>query len=107
AGMMTDARTSLGSPVPAGFASMRTIALTLVIAWLAPAAAPPLAARAAEAAPSPADVAFFERSVRPVLVERCYSCHSATAKKAKGGLSLDTRAGVMKGGDSGPAVVPG
>ncbi|MFM8470591.1 MAG: c-type cytochrome domain-containing protein, partial [Limisphaerales bacterium] len=42
---------------------------------------------------------FFEKRVRPVLVERCYECHSTTAKKLKGGLALDTRAGVLKGGD--------
>lgn len=52
-------------------------------------------------------VDFFERKVRPVLVERCYECHSAQAQKLKGGLLLDTRDGVLKGGDSGPAIVPG
>jgi len=50
---------------------------------------------------------FFERQVRPLLVERCYSCHSTAAKKHKGGLLLDTRAAILKGGDSGPAAVPG
>ena len=44
---------------------------------------------------------------RPLLVDKCYSCHSAKAKKLKGGLLLDTRAGVINGGDSGPAIVPG
>ncbi|MEO6788535.1 MAG: DUF1553 domain-containing protein [Chthoniobacteraceae bacterium] len=52
--------------------------------------------------------AFFEQKVRPVLVEHCYSCHSAEAKKLKGGLYLDSKAGWQKGGDSGEAViVPG
>lgn len=67
------------------------------------------AARAAVAAPG-ADAAFFEQKIRPVLVEKCYECHSAEAQKAnklKGGLFLDTRAGVLKGGDTGPALVPG
>lgn len=50
---------------------------------------------------------FFESKIRPVLAEHCYSCHSATAKKIKGGLLLDTRPGWQKGGDSGPAIVPG
>ncbi len=50
---------------------------------------------------------FFERKIRPVLAERCYECHSAAAKKAKGGLTLDTRDGVLKGGDAGPVLVPG
>jgi hypothetical protein len=51
--------------------------------------------------------AFFESRVRPLLVERCHGCHSARAKKQRGGLLLDSRAGLQKGGDSGPAVVPG
>jgi hypothetical protein len=59
------------------------------------------------AAESPADREFFERKVRPLLVERCYSCHSSGAKKQKGGLRLDSRAAILKGGESGPAVVPG
>jgi len=50
---------------------------------------------------------FFEKKVRPVLVERCYECHSAAAKKNKGGLTLDTREGLLKGGDTGPALVAG
>lgn len=59
---------------------------------------------------SGADTAFFEQKIRPVLVEKCYECHSAEAQKnnkLKGGLFLDTRAGVLKGGDTGPALVPG
>src|SRR5688572_510533 len=52
-------------------------------------------------------VDFFERKIRPVLVERCYECHSAQAEKLKGGLLLDTKEGVLKGGDTGPAIVPG
>src|SRR5579872_1460021 len=51
--------------------------------------------------------AFFEQKIRPVLVKECYSCHSTEAKKSKGGLLLDTRAGLLKGGESGPAPVPG
>ncbi|MBX7106762.1 MAG: DUF1549 domain-containing protein, partial [Gemmataceae bacterium] len=53
----------------------------------------------------PAAVEFFESRVRPVLVEHCHACHSAT--KSKAGLRLDSRAGLLKGGDSGPAIVPG
>jgi hypothetical protein len=62
---------------------------------------------AAERPPTPEQVAFFERSIRPVLVRECYSCHATTAKKLRGGLQLDTRDGLREGGDSGPAVVPG
>jgi hypothetical protein len=50
---------------------------------------------------------FFEQKIRPVLVKQCYSCHSTEAKKSKGGLLLDTRAGLIKGGESGSALVPG
>jgi hypothetical protein len=52
-------------------------------------------------------VEFFEKRIRPLLAENCYSCHSATAKKLKGGLKLDSRAAALKGGDNGPALVPG
>jgi len=66
-----------------------------------------LASSSALAADS-AGITFFEQKVRPVLVEHCYSCHSAEAKKLKGNLYLDSKAGWEKGGDSGEAViVPG
>ena len=52
-----------------------------------------------------ADLEFFEKKIRPVLAEHCYKCHSADAKKLKGGLRLDHRAGVLKGGDTRPAIV--
>ncbi|MBL9151644.1 MAG: PSD1 domain-containing protein [Verrucomicrobiales bacterium] len=52
-------------------------------------------------------VAFFESRIRPALITHCYECHSAEAKKIKGGLRLDSRAGWMTGGDSGPAILPG
>ena len=59
-------------------------------------------------AADPAGVAFFEQKVRPVLVEQCYSCHSEEAKKLKGNLYLDSKAGWEKGGDYGePVIVPG
>ena len=50
-------------------------------------------------------VAFFENKVRPLLLARCVECHGD--KKHKGGLRLDSRAGWAKGGESGPAIVPG
>ncbi len=58
------------------------------------------------AAPTGAQLDFFEKRIRPILVERCYECHSAE-KKQKGGLSLDTRDAVLKGGDTGPALTAG
>ncbi len=73
------------------------VALTLAFA--------PAAASARDAAP--ADVEFFEKKVRPVLVEHCYKCHSASSKTPKGGLRVDTRAALLAGGDGGPALVPG
>jgi hypothetical protein len=50
---------------------------------------------------------FFEKKVRPILTQHCYGCHSAAAKKRRGGLYLDSRDALRKGGDTGPAVVPG
>ncbi len=51
-------------------------------------------------------VDFFEKKVRPVFAEHCYSCHSASAKKEKGGLRLDSTDAIKAGGDSGPVVMP-
>jgi len=50
---------------------------------------------------------FFESRIRPVLIQHCYACHSARAKSLEAGLRLDHRQGLRKGGESGPAVVPG
>ena len=57
--------------------------------------------------PSPEQVEFFETKIRPVFANECFKCHSEEAKKLKGELRLDTRAGMLKGGDTGAAVVPG
>ncbi len=54
-----------------------------------------------------AGIDFFETKIRPVLVESCYKCHSIEAKKHKGNLLLDSQAALRKGGDTGPAIVPG
>jgi hypothetical protein len=62
---------------------------------------------AAEPQSGPAGVDYFESKVRPVLVEHCYKCHSAQSKSLKGGLRLDGVVEMRKGGDTGPAVVPG
>src|SRR5262245_19946195 len=50
---------------------------------------------------------FFEAKIRPVLIEHCYKCHSVESKKRKGELWLDSRAGILEGGKSGPVLVPG
>jgi hypothetical protein len=62
---------------------------------------------AADAAPTAAQSDFFEKEVQPILRENCFKCHSHDADKIKGGLVLDTREGALKGGDSGPAILPG
>ncbi len=59
------------------------------------------------AAAEPEGIEFFENHIRPLLVQNCYKCHSQKAGKAKGELQLDTRAGLLKGGEVGPAIVPG
>ncbi len=56
---------------------------------------------------TPAQTQFFENKIRPMLSDACYKCHSQQSEKVKGGLFLDTRDGLLKGGESGPAIVPG
>ncbi len=53
------------------------------------------------------DIAYFERKVRPLLSQRCYSCHSKDAKVLHGQLRVDSSAGLLRGGESGPLLVPG
>jgi hypothetical protein len=65
-----------------------------------------LGASGAAAAAADGGLDLFEKRVRPLLVEHCYECHSA-GKKARGGLLVDSRAALLRGGDSGPALVPG
>ena len=77
---------------------MRFAAFTIILATSAFSAEPKLTTE---------QVNFFESKVRPVLVENCYKCHSEASDKVKGGLLLDSRDGWSKGGDSGPAIVPG
>ncbi|HLX63237.1 MAG TPA: PSD1 and planctomycete cytochrome C domain-containing protein [Planctomycetota bacterium] len=59
------------------------------------------------AEPSREELEFFEKKIRPVLADNCYKCHSAKSEKVKGALLLDSRAASLKGGEHGPAVVPG
>ncbi|NNJ24103.1 PSD1 and planctomycete cytochrome C domain-containing protein [Alienimonas chondri] len=58
-------------------------------------------------APTAEQLQFFETKVRPLLAERCYSCHSAKADPIQAGLLVDSRASLLAGGDSGAALVPG
>jgi hypothetical protein len=59
------------------------------------------------AEPTTAQLQFFENKIRPVLSQNCYKCHSLNSEKVKGGLLLDSREAMLRGGDTGPAVVPG
>src|SRR5262249_16591312 len=88
---------------PTMTAPLPRASLFLVAALLA---GPASWARAADRA-GPEGVEFFEKRIRPRLVQHCYPCHSTQAGKAKGKLLLDSRDAVRKGGSSGPAVVPG
>jgi hypothetical protein len=55
----------------------------------------------------PAKVEFFEKNIRPVLVDNCYKCHGENPEKIKGGLILSDASGLLVGGDLGPVIVPG
>jgi hypothetical protein len=79
----------------------------LLAAWTAAPADLGAQAPADGGKPTPEQLAFFEKNIRPVLVKECYGCHSKNAEKVRGGLTLDTREGLRKGGDNGPALVPG
>jgi mono/diheme cytochrome c family protein len=59
------------------------------------------------AEPTKAETEFFEGKIRPILANNCYKCHSHESTKLKGGLSLEYRETVLKGGETGPAIVPG
>jgi len=56
---------------------------------------------------SPEQIESFEKNIRPLLVKHCYECHSADSDPLKGGLVMDSREGLIDGGDSGAAIVPG
>lgn len=88
-------------PPVAGDFPWRTIPLLIVA----------LASTAFAADPTPklaaTDIEFFETRIRPVLVERCYDCHSRSAERVKAGLLLDTREGMLRGSNSGDVLVPG
>ena len=57
--------------------------------------------------PSPGEIQFFENKIRPILSDKCYKCHSTQAEKVRGSLLLDSKEGVLKGGETGPAIVAG
>lgn len=85
----------------------RILFLTLLIAVCLSVSIPAEEAQPkAEPVPTfkPEQIEFFEKSIRPLLAEHCYECHSAQAKRLEGGLRLDARSLIFKGGDSGPSA---
>ncbi|MCP5560280.1 MAG: PSD1 domain-containing protein [Verrucomicrobiaceae bacterium] len=83
-------------------ATLRGLAMSSLIGLLGG-----VTSRVGAVEPDAAGVEFFEKKVRPVLIARCYECHSVEAGKSKGGLVLDSREGLLKGGDTGPGLVAG
>lgn len=53
------------------------------------------------------DADFFEKRVRPILANNCFACHGPYAGEGQAGLRLDSLEGMLRGGRSGPAIVPG
>ena len=82
---------------------MKSLLLITIVTLSCLAASHPATAKT----PDAAEIEFYEQSIRPVLVRHCYKCHSNQSKKPKGGLRLDNRKSLLRGGDNGPAVVPG
>ncbi len=78
-----------------------TLGITLLtVSWLT--------FRASQAAePPPHEAEFFEKKIRPLLETNCFACHSHKSGKSKGHLVVDSLGALLKGGDSGPALVPG
>lgn len=85
-------------------------AMVMIISLVALLLMPPESIARAAGSPAQDDrdgIAFFETEIRPLLVERCYSCHSDDAPRVRGGLKLDSAEGLRLGGDLGPSLVPG
>src|SRR5436305_9391834 len=82
-------------------ASLKRLLLGALLSWV------PMVSPAAEAKFSGEQLAFYEKNIQPILSESCYKCHSHHADKIKGNLVLDSREGVLAGGEKGPAIVPG
>jgi hypothetical protein len=80
---------------------MRTLALVVALLLVN------FARAGAPKEPSPAQAEFFQKNVRPILETSCFKCHSHQANKSKGNLVVDSLPSLLKGGESGPALVPG
>jgi mono/diheme cytochrome c family protein len=78
-----------------------TVALAAAALWRTP---QPVAAQTA-AGPDPSSVAFYTQKVQPIFTANCYRCHGGM--NHRGGLQMDTQAGLLRGGHDGPVLVPG
>ena len=81
--------------------------LSLLILCFLPGAGTFAQPAAAPATFTASQLEFFEKEIRPILSNRCYACHSHKSKKLKASLRLDSRAAVLRGGDTGPAAIVG
>ena len=79
-----------------------TLGMIVAIAYRAGVAAPPDKKAAPERKFTAEELAFYEKEVQPILDKNCFRCHGK--EKVKGGFRLNTREGIFKGGDTGPAV---
>ena len=86
---------------------MKSAVLKLIVLLLTGTALVSRGQLSAEETATAAGVAFFEKNIRPLLVSRCYSCHSDQSNKSRGGLRLDSEKAILAGGTSGKVVVPG
>ncbi|HLF94910.1 MAG TPA: DUF1549 domain-containing protein, partial [Planctomycetota bacterium] len=86
---------------------MQLVLALALLAGAAPGGLHALPAQEKTPAADPDGIEFFEKKIRPLLVEKCYECHAETSKRLKGGLRLDSKAATLKGGDTGPSLVPG
>src|SRR5687767_16000781 len=89
-----------------GSSPIRPLLIACGIAWMiaaGSAAEKPALTETQDAPLSREHLDFFEAKIRPLLAARCYECHSVTAKKLKANLRVDTRDGLLQGGDLGPA----
>jgi len=85
----------------------KLLTLVLSICWIFSTAIPVWSANKPDSRMNPEERAFFENKIRPVLVKKCYSCHSLKSEELGGKLRMDTRDGMRVGGESGPAFIEG
>jgi uncharacterized protein DUF1553/uncharacterized protein DUF1549/cytochrome c len=92
--------------VASWFVPCRSLVLTVMAGLLCASIVAAAERRSAPKGKSLDDHEFFEKRIRPILVEHCYQCHNSH-KNREGNLALDCREGCLAGGDTGPAIVPG